>query len=254
MAKEKEVKEKKPIGVHKKLNKIMGEIGVLKKDKRNSHFKYDYLSEEAIKKAVQPLLVKHGVNFQVDITSVENEGNKVTIMLDYSFTDIETGESVNGKFAGVGVDNQDKGIWKAATGAIKYILTTSFLVPTGGDAESENVEAKSVATKSTPADEGAAATRKVTMISDPQIKKIMVMLKELEKDDAWFKSWIKKESKKDLTMAEAKQYIDIMQKKLDDKELEKSPAIDSPFGDCTHCGAKEGESHAEGCDLAETQS
>jgi len=117
---------KTPKGIHKKLNAIMADVGAIKKDKTNTHFKYNYLSEEAIKKAIQPLLVKHGINFQLDITGNSREGNRTTIMLKYTFTDIETGDIVEGTFAGEGVDNQDKGMWKALTGALKYIFLVFF--------------------------------------------------------------------------------------------------------------------------------
>lgn len=258
-------KGKNITGIHKKLNAIMADIGILKKDKRNEHFKYEYLSEEAIKKAVQPLLVKHGVNFQVEITDVRisekitvegsktitESGNKTTLLMTYRFVDIETGETLEGTFAGEGVDNQDKGTWKALTGAIKYILTTTFLVPTGDDPEHGNVDAKTTAAKTPERPEETPSWKKagapnVQMISQPQIKKIMVLLKELGKGDAWFKQWIKKESKKDLTMDEATRYIDIMQKKADE-------GASAEFGTCGHCGTKQGEDHQSDCDLLASQ-
>lgn len=233
-------------GIHTKLNLIMADIGVLKKDKKNEHFKYSYLSEEAIKKAVQPLLVKHGVNFQLDIKEVHHEGNRTTVLTNYLFTDIETGESVEGEFAGVGVDNQDKGIWKALTGALKYILTSTFLIPTGDDVEAASVDAKTPTGKDAPAPQEKKPTEAgPKMISEPQMKKIRVLIKELDKDDVWFKGWIKKDSIKDLTMAEATQYIELMQKKVDDKPAE--------FGTCDFCGVGQEEAHLEGCELAATQ-
>lgn len=252
MTGEKQVKGKKTPGIHKKLNAIMADIGTLKKDKRNEHFKYEYLSEEAIKKAVQPQLVKHGVNFQVEITEVRHEGNKTTLLMTYRFVDIDTGEALEGTFAGEGVDNQDKGTWKALTGAIKYILTTSFLVPTGDDPEHGNVDAKTTgATTKTPdsPDEtkpwNKSGAPGVKMINQGRIARIMVLLTELGQTDEWFKKWIKKTSKKDLTMAEADAYIKKMEEKIESRPAE--------FGTCDHCGAKEGETHREGCDLAASQ-
>ncbi len=253
MVEKKEVKGgKKPLGIHKKLNAIMADIGTLKKDKRNEHFKYKYLSEEAIKKAVQPQLVKHGVNFQVEITDVRHEGNKTTLLMTYRFVDIDTGEMFEGTFAGEGVDNQDKGTWKALTGAIKYILTTSFLVPTGDDPEHGNVDAKTTeATTKTPdsPDEtkpwNKSGAPGVKMSSPKQHQLIAILYQKLGHDSEWFHKWIKKDSAKELTMAEAKQYIDIMQKKVEEKPAE--------FGTCDHCGAKEGETHEEGCELAASQ-
>ena len=56
--------------------------------------------------------------------------------------DSETGECVSGMFYGVGQDSGDKGIWKAVTGAIKYIMTSTFLIPTGDDPEKDEGKEK----------------------------------------------------------------------------------------------------------------
>lgn len=134
-----------------KLSLIMGEIGIIEKDKTNEFHKYKYASEFAIKKALQPLLVKYKVLFTVGVTKVANElitdvkggQNMVTnIEIGWTFTDTESGEQFSGVFAGSGADKGDKGLYKAITGAIKYVLTSTFLIPTGDDPENEKVSSK----------------------------------------------------------------------------------------------------------------
>ncbi len=127
-----------PKGLLKKLHAIMSEITYLTKDKINPHFKYNYLSEQAIKEAVQPQLIKHGVVFKLDVNKVEQQGTLTSIWVSYTFADIETSDQINGSFYGYGVDNQDKGLYKAITGAIKYIMTSTFLIPTGDDPETDS--------------------------------------------------------------------------------------------------------------------
>ena len=135
-----------PTGLYLKLHNIMKAIKTIPKDKRNVHFNYDYASEEIIKKTLQPLLIKEKVLFvigandiQLDkiINKAKNEEYITHIKFTYKFIDIETGEFLEGGMIGSGYDSTDKGTYKAITGAIKYILTSTFLIPTGGDPEDD---------------------------------------------------------------------------------------------------------------------
>ena len=127
-----------------KLHAIMGEIDRIAKDKKNDFHNYQYASEQAIKEALHPLLVKHGVLFTVDASNVRREayvtnkggrGAITDVDMEYRFHDVKTGDFISGKFVGTGDDSADKGTYKAITGAIKYILTSTFLIPTGDDPE-----------------------------------------------------------------------------------------------------------------------
>lgn len=134
-----------------KLHKIMSEVGVLDKDKKNTFHNYEYLSESAIKKAIQPLLIKHGVLFTISLDTAHQPNDKITYAnLKYRFADIDTGQELIGDFVGTGEDKGDKGLYKAITGAIKYILTTTFLIPTNDDPENEGPAKKPVARTAAP--------------------------------------------------------------------------------------------------------
>lgn len=121
-----------------KLHLIMSEINYIQKDKSNEFHKYNYASEKAIKETLQPKLIEHKVLLQVNVTNQIVQGNLTIADFSYAFHDIESGESLEGTFAGQGEDKLDKGIYKAITGAIKYILTSTFLIPTGDDPEANN--------------------------------------------------------------------------------------------------------------------
>ena len=132
--------------IYQKMHAIMSEVGVIEKDKTNSFQKYEYASEFAIKKHLQPLLVKHGVLFNISIVEqsvIEGKDSKGQDKLTtlakfrYSFTSVDDAQQIEGEFFGQGQDAGDKGLYKAITGAIKYILTSSFLIPTGDDPESD---------------------------------------------------------------------------------------------------------------------
>ena len=130
-----------------KLHAIMSEVNYIQKDKKNKFHNYNYASEKAIKEVYQPKLIEHKVLLMVDCvgqtidrgTTAKGEPTILTLAnFEYTFYDVETGESITGQFQGQGEDKLDKGIWKSVTGALKYILTTTFLTPTGDDPEVDN--------------------------------------------------------------------------------------------------------------------
>ncbi len=129
-----------------KLHAIMSAVDYVQKDKKNTFHNYSYASEFAIKETLHAELVKNKVIFTVNASNVRREvytsvkGGRAAITdidIEYAFYDVESGESLTGKFVGTGDDGADKGTYKAITGAIKYILTSTFLIPTGDDPEDD---------------------------------------------------------------------------------------------------------------------
>lgn len=140
---------KPPTALLKKLAAIMAETDYIQKDKTVAFLstKYRYASEQAIKEKLHPLLVKHGVLFfpsdirqELIPPSVEKGEWFSNVTVEFTFIDSETGEMLRGSGTGTGSDKGDKAVYKAITGAIKYILTTTFLIPTGDDPEADSGE------------------------------------------------------------------------------------------------------------------
>lgn len=134
--------EKSTITLQQKLFEIMTSITHIEKDGDNTFHKYKYASEYAIKASVRHELMKQRVLFQLDILehTIESIDGQIyaSIKTRYTFTDVDTGDILSGTFAGIGADKGDKGLYKAITGAIKYILTSTFLIPTGDDPEKDD--------------------------------------------------------------------------------------------------------------------
>lgn len=139
------------VKLFEKLHKVMEAISYIEKDKKNTFHNYKYASEEAIKRAVHAELVKNKLLFSLSCseltrTETTSDKGKKTFITDmrfqYAFTCVETGQSIEGYAYGTGDDASDKGTYKAITGAIKYILTSTFLIPTGDDPETEKDEPK----------------------------------------------------------------------------------------------------------------
>lgn len=130
---------KAPRNLATKLYEIMAALDFIAKDKVNDFHRYRYASEQAIKEAVHAQLVDKRVLFNLSFSElIKNEGNPnlVYVVFDYTFTNAEDpSDKVTGRFLGSGEDKGDKAVYKAITGAIKYILTTTFLIPTGDDPE-----------------------------------------------------------------------------------------------------------------------
>lgn len=141
MRQEETITREHRIQLLKKMHAVMESVPFIKKDKQNEHHKYWYASEEAIKNHLQKEFVKNKMMMLIpEATKLAHEGNITTIRLHYEFVDIETGYAIPGSIEGEGQDTQDKGIYKAITGAIKYTLTGNFLIPTGMDPENDSKE------------------------------------------------------------------------------------------------------------------
>jgi len=121
----------------KKMTAIMADVSFIKKDATNAHNKYDYASEFAIKRDVGAALREHGVIFQLDQDLPIQCGSVVIVPCRYTFWDAESGESLTGSCIGAGHTRDDKGVYAAITGAIKYCLTANFMVATGDDPETD---------------------------------------------------------------------------------------------------------------------
>ena len=135
-----------------KLSKIQKEIEVMPKEGFNDFNKYPYLMEAQVTTKIKELMDKNNVFFHPQSMEVmdtkEYVGSKgdnqflVTVKVSYAFYDVESGEKLEGIGFGQGADKGDKGIYKAITGAIKYIYMKTFNIPTGNDTEKDSPELK----------------------------------------------------------------------------------------------------------------
>lgn len=132
-----------------KLHLVQCEIKRMNKDGFNSFNKYNYLSETQITETIKELFDKHRIvfHFQSEVTETkEYQGGKgdtqflVTAKIHYAFYDVESGEKLDGIVYGQGADKGDKGLYKAITGAIKYLYMKTFNIPTGDDPENDKHE------------------------------------------------------------------------------------------------------------------
>lgn len=135
----------KSVNILKKLHTIQSQIEHMEKDGRNNFQNYNYLSETQVTLKMKQLFDEQKVMFlynsqitdklEISPTKAGTKQYVVDVRVDYKFVDVETGESVEGYACGQGSDVADKGVYKAITGAIKYIYMKTFNIPTGDDPE-----------------------------------------------------------------------------------------------------------------------
>lgn len=160
-----------------KLHNVMKSVDFIAKDKTNDHYKYSYASEEAIKRTLHPLLVRERVLFMpISQRVVGVDKSVTTLAVTFRFTDLDSGEFLDVEAIGSGADSQDKGPYKALTGAIKYQLTSTFLIPTGNDPEGDAGKKQSSGPKRTDAPSlGQRMRDPNAVISEPQLKRLYAL-------------------------------------------------------------------------------
>jgi hypothetical protein len=146
--------------VASKLAQAVQKIGPVLKAGRNEHFQYNYAMEADVLQAVREALAE--VRLVVvprlirvedrEIRSARQDGSeKVTVIttcyFEFDFTDSESGQTLTVPWAGRGEDPSDKGIYKAMTGAEKYVLMKTFMIPTHDDPEADAKNDKRVAAR-----------------------------------------------------------------------------------------------------------
>lgn len=130
----------------RKLAEVMGEIGYVEKRGRNDFHKYDYVTEADLVEAVRAKLAERHVALIPSVQAISERPYKTdrgkesvvtTVTIAFAFVDGETGAMYRTEWAGQGDDPADKGLYKAYTGAVKYFLMKTFLIPTGDDPEGD---------------------------------------------------------------------------------------------------------------------
>lgn len=120
----------------KLLNVIANVSSKVEKSGYNSHQKYKYIMEKDLLDAVRAEIVEQGLLITSSVENVTREGTITSVSMKHMIIDVESGESLEVRSAGQGADGQDKGVFKAITGANKYFLLKTFLL--SGDDDPEN--------------------------------------------------------------------------------------------------------------------
>jgi len=141
----------KPKSLAAKLCRILDKATYVQKKGRNTAQGYNYAMEADFLDLIKPLLVDEGVIVLPKFGFIESHDGqtkggsptcRVTLALELTFVDTDSGATFVVSTVGQGVDSQDKAPYKAMTGALKYALSKTFLIPTGDDPENDSAEEK----------------------------------------------------------------------------------------------------------------
>jgi hypothetical protein len=155
MAKTTTKKDETPLSLTQKLCQVMATVDRIPKTGRNDFHGYNYAEEAVIVEAIRQELASRNVmlypSLQTRMGAVFVEGGITTVMMTYTFVDGDSGETMESAWAGQGQDSGDKGLYKAYTGAQKYFLLKTFLMPTGDEQGADDPENPAKEALPTPA-------------------------------------------------------------------------------------------------------
>lgn len=124
-----------------KLAKIQAQLKSIPETGRNSFHGYNYATAENIINAVRPVCSEHGVFISISCTESQilKDVKAASVTVTLTLTDCETGESTFAQCPGYAEDaKSDKSLWKAITGASKYVIRSFFCLATTDDPEQED--------------------------------------------------------------------------------------------------------------------
>ena len=123
---------------------VMADVRYVLQTGRNDFHRYSYASDADLLRELQPAMARHGLSMVpkvVQSSTVEHSPDRkgkpqwrTDLVVEYTLSHVG-GASRQVMAPGCGIDGEDKGAYKAMTGALKYALRHTFMVPTGDDAE-----------------------------------------------------------------------------------------------------------------------
>lgn len=126
------------MSIYSKILQVMKEVEKVPKNGYNQFHKYYYATESDLTESIRPILIDAGLAFFATVLEQSREGEFTKVKMEFTLADTETGETLKSIFWGEGQDKGDKGLYKAYTGATKYFLMKTFLIPTGDDPEGDS--------------------------------------------------------------------------------------------------------------------
>lgn len=146
------------LNLYQRMNKIMEECGPIPKNgevkDKSGKLLYEYTKHDDVTAALRPLMAKHGILALPTIKSIDRETvldsygkqtTKICIMIDVKFKNVDNpSEEEFIVCAGEAIDNQDKGIGKATSYALKNGMLKTFCLEGGEDIEDHQIEVKSI--------------------------------------------------------------------------------------------------------------
>lgn len=124
------------VSLWQKISKAKELVGVVQKNGKVEFksTKYSYQRAEDIDLACRDAFQEVGIIVvPLDFEIISDKDGIVTIIQTFGVIDIQTGAYIKVKMGGMGQDSGDKRIYKAETGAYKYVLKQLLQIPSEDD-------------------------------------------------------------------------------------------------------------------------
>ena len=133
------------MAIYTKLANIQSAIRGLGQDKRGNN--YQYVSGSKVLSAIKPLMIEEGLLLKQEIVEIRNQRQDylvgreqkpkseilTTLIIKFTWVDVDTGEKDENLFAANGQNDWDKGVGSALTYAERYFLLKYFHIATDED-------------------------------------------------------------------------------------------------------------------------
>lgn len=135
--------------LREKLHQIYSTIDAVEKRGHNTSQKYDYIKAADVTNAIRKQLIELRVYAEINFefvggpytiarkAEVNAPFSAVNVRCNILFHDLDSLELLTSSGLGTGADTGDKAAYKAQTGALKYALKNSALVPDEADPEAD---------------------------------------------------------------------------------------------------------------------
>ena len=132
--------ENSKLNIHQRINAAMLEIGPMTTDGRNTHQKYNFVSEQKITLNVHEQLVKHGIvvyPIDIDVNNIQgSKGVLCTIKTKYKFVNIDNAtDFIEVTSCASDIDFAGAHVPKAMTMCYKFLWRQTFALACGDDPE-----------------------------------------------------------------------------------------------------------------------
>lgn len=135
------------MSIYKKLAEIQSAIRGLGQDKAGNN--YNYVSGSKVLSVIKPLMIEQGLLLKQEVIEIRNERQDyiagkgqyasqkseilTTLLMRFTWVDVETGEKDENLFATNGQNGWDKGVGSALTYGERYFLLKYFHIATDED-------------------------------------------------------------------------------------------------------------------------
>lgn len=205
------------------LHQVMQKVSYVQKDATNDFHKYKYASEAALLAALRPAMIEAGLILIPSISMVKNIDDFGNTHIEMEYTLVHKDGDVWPfpiRAAGAGNDRAktgvvgDKGVYKAITGANKYLLFKLFQIETGDDPEvaRENEAPFSEKDAKTYLETMRFAASKATKVSD-----LADLWRQHTKQMNWLTGMQKASLEKELKAIFANRKAEIMSEEVKDE-------------------------------------